>query len=189
MLVLSLIEKKPITKTDITNINKIRYDSYYRKKLHDCYVNYHVNIQKDDKLDFEDWLNQHSIDLEYKKYAYIDSQAVIFKRKFTLDSPEVIYEFLPDITLNKKELRGKLLKDKSLALLEKIEIKNYDEFQSRLEPLDKHFKNKTLHYSIDLFKKFNQEVAMVLYNEKDNEFYILRKKLAQLIPEFVDTEQ
>ncbi len=82
-----------------------------------------------------------------------------------------------------------LLKDKSLALLEKIEIKNYDEFQSRLEPLDKHFKNKTLHYSIDLFKKFNQEVAMVLYNEKDNEFYILRKKLAQLIPEFVDTEQ
>jgi hypothetical protein len=188
LLVLSLKEKKQITKTDISNINKIRYESYYRKKLYDIYVNYHLNIQKDNKLEFLDWLGQVDIDLEYKKIAYIDSQAVVYKRKLLIDSPEVIYEFLPEITLNKKELFDKLKKDKSLSFFDKIDIKNYDEFLSRLEPLDKYYKNKTLHYSIDLFKKFNDEISMVLYKPKEDQFFVLKKKQTSLIPELIDNE-
>lgn len=188
LLVLSLKEKKQITKTDISNINKIRYESYYRKRLYDVYVNYHLNIQKDNKLEFIDWLAKTDLDLEYKKIAYIDAQAVIYKRKLLIDSLEVIYEFLPEITLSKTELCEKLRKDKSLSYFEKMDIKNYDEFSGRLEPLDKYLNNKPLHHSIELFKKFNDDVSTVLYKQKEDQFFILKKKQISLVPELAANE-
>ena len=178
MLILTLENKQTLTKDDFNKINKIRYDSYYRGKLHNAYLDYHVNIPNDiNKLSFEEWLMDIDVDREYKMNAYIEAQAVVYKRKLTKDSPEVIYEFLPDITLTKQELRTKLKKDNNISAMERIAIKNMDEFKKRLIPLDIYYKDKALHHSITLFKQLRYEVASVIYNEKD-EFFVLRKNVS-----------
>jgi len=178
MLILTLENKQTLSKDDYNKINKIRYDSYYRSKLHNAYLDYQVNIPNNiNNLSFEDWLTDLDIDKEYKMNAYIEAQAVVYKRKLTKDSPEVIYEFLPDITLTKQELRIKLKKDKAISVMERIEIKNMDDFKKRIIPLDIYYKDKALHHSIILFKQLRCEVASVIYNEKD-EFFVLRKNVS-----------
>jgi len=176
MLILSLENKRTISKAEIIHINNIRYQSYYRSKLYNVYVDYHININPNEpKLSFQDWISNNDIDKEYKMNAYIESQAVIYKQKFTKDSPEVIYEFLPEIAQSKDELHLKLKKDTALLKMSQIAIKNVAEFKKRLVPIDTYYKDKSLHYSIALFKRIHPEVVHVIINE-GNEFFVLLKE-------------
>ena len=59
--------------------------------------------------------------------------------------------------------------------MSQIAIKNVAEFKKRLVPIDTYYKDKSLHYSIALFKRIHPEVVHVIINE-GNEFFVLLKE-------------
>ncbi len=84
VVIIEFPELKPATKEQKKIAIQYAFKRYFEQEMYENYVKYHVNEEKNPKT-FKQWIQDFTLDIEQKKFAYVAAQRVIYKRKISVN--------------------------------------------------------------------------------------------------------